>query len=488
MAYQKRNFKKDQLLTAEDLNAMDDQIALNEESAKKANDDIKNKLDKSAVVQEKGNSETAVMSQDAATEEFDKLSEDIADFENGTYSLTAENITSIPENADLDDYKSLGNYKVTSTAISQTIGNIPHKLPGRLTVYGAYDDTSKLVQIYTTGGSVPYTYLRNYNNEWKSWHRVVTHDEFEPLIAKALKSSNIAITSSNYTDYFADYNDIPINTVYNINYGVPLANSPEGEGTLNQTDSERGFPSGTVFTISGHGDTSQKRGRMQIFVTSAPSVNQSIISFRSAYVSAGELLWTPWQKYSETYSVTASNIVIRKATAHQFFTDLNDAPINSIYQIDLDCDVGTLANHPNPGQSCVLMTFGYSHVSRHGMVQMCFGLGGATKMFYRYGYVQSSTEYRWTAWEKVFTESSETSDYLVNMGRLPDGSDLNNITGNCYYLVGDNAGNQNVPTEESGFITSKNVKNITLHTFEALTGERYSRYAVAGEWSEWVDG
>jgi hypothetical protein len=40
MAYQKRNFKKDQLLTADDLNAMDDQIASNEESAKKANDDI----------------------------------------------------------------------------------------------------------------------------------------------------------------------------------------------------------------------------------------------------------------------------------------------------------------------------------------------------------------------------------------------------------------------------------------------------------------
>lgn len=77
MAYQKRNFKKDQLLTADDLNAMDDQIASNEESAKKANDDIKNKLDKSAVVKEKGNSETAVMSQAAATKEFDELSEEI---------------------------------------------------------------------------------------------------------------------------------------------------------------------------------------------------------------------------------------------------------------------------------------------------------------------------------------------------------------------------------------------------------------------------
>ena len=91
MAYQKRNFKKDQLLTAEDLNAMDDQIALNEESAKKANDDTKNKLDKSAVVQGKGGSETAVMSQAAATVEFDKLSEEIGDFRTQTPTITMEN-------------------------------------------------------------------------------------------------------------------------------------------------------------------------------------------------------------------------------------------------------------------------------------------------------------------------------------------------------------------------------------------------------------
>ena len=143
---------------------------------------------------------------------------------------------------------------------------------------------------------------------------------------------------------------------------------------------------------------------MQIFTTSHPSTGQSIMCFRNAYTSGGELKWTPWQKYSETYALTASNIVIRKATAHEFFTDLNDAPINSIYQIDLDCDEGTLLNHPNPGQSCVLITFGFSHVSRHGMVQQCFGLGGDTKMFFRYGYLQSTDNYIWTPWKRVLTE------------------------------------------------------------------------------------
>ena len=77
MAYKKRNFKKDQLLTAEDLNAMDDQIALNEESAKNANESLKNKLDKTSIVQTTGIEEDKVMSQAAATIEFNKLSEEI---------------------------------------------------------------------------------------------------------------------------------------------------------------------------------------------------------------------------------------------------------------------------------------------------------------------------------------------------------------------------------------------------------------------------
>ena len=123
MAYQKRNFKKDQLLTADDLNKMDDQIALNEESAKKANDDIKNKLDKSSVVQEKGNSETAVMSQAAATKEFGKLSEDIEQERNRAVAREneIEELISLPTQEAVDKWLD-DHPEATTTVLDASLG------------------------------------------------------------------------------------------------------------------------------------------------------------------------------------------------------------------------------------------------------------------------------------------------------------------------------------------------------------------------------
>lgn len=485
MAYQKRNFKKDQLLTADDLNAMDDQIASNEESAKKANDDIKNKLDKSAVVQGKGDSETAVMSQAAATVEFDKLSEDIDYLTKNTAALDSNDAETILANSDADTYTTPGNYKVKSTADAETIDNLPENISGRLTVYESYM-TNRLLQTYATSTSVPRMYVRSYNgSKWYGWEKIITASNVAEIVKNSIVSSNITISKKNYTEYFTDFNDIPVNTVYAIEQDVPLLNSPPGNNMVDRAGETSGYMAGTVLTCSGN--STSVRARFQIFMGQTSAQEQSIMCFRSGYPSDGVIKWYPWQTFSDRKALTATNIAVRKEIAQDVLPDMDNAEINSIYQIDLDCDEGTILNHPNPGQSCVLITFGFSHTSRHGMVQMCFGIGGATKMFYRYGYKQSSTEYRWTDWEKVRTESSETSDYLKNMGRLSDGSDLNNITGNCYYLVGDNAGNQNVPTEKAGFITSKNVKNITLQTYETLTGGRYSRYAVADEWHEWVE-
>lgn len=328
----------------------------------------------------------------------------IDDIKNISFVLEAINADTIPENADFDNYTTQGNYKVATVAIAKTISNIPDRLSGRLTVISTTESTY-LIQKFETNSSTPRIYVRTYmKGTWNAWFRMVLNSEFEELKSNTLKSSNVLITASNYTDYFTDYNDIPINSVYNINYGVPLLNSPHGNETLNQEGDTLEYPNGTVFTISGNSDADKVRGRMQIFTGSHPSTEQSYMCFRNAYTNNNVLYWSEWQKFSESYAVTSSNIVIRKATAHKFFTDLNDAPINSIYQIDLDCDEGTLLNHPNPGQSCVLITFGFSHVSRHGMVQQCFGLGGDTKMFFRYGYLNSTDDYRWTPWKRVLTE------------------------------------------------------------------------------------
>lgn len=330
--------------------------------------------------------------------------DDVEEAKKNSLALSAATALTIGANEDFNNYTTPGNFKVLTASVANTVVNIPDRLAGRLTVV-SNTENSYVIQQYETNSTIPRTYMRTYTKgTWNAWHRIVLNEEIEALETNALQSSNVQITTDNYADNFTDFNDIPINTVYNINYGVPLLNFPPGNETLNQEGETLENPSGTVFTISGNGDGTKARGRMQIFTTSHPTTQQSIMCFRNAYTSGGVLMWTPWQKYSESYALTSSNIVIRKATAHQFFTDLNDAPINSIYQIDLDCDEGTLLNHPNPGQSCVLITFGFSHVSRHGMVQQCFGLGGDTKMFFRYGYLQSTDNYIWTPWKRVLTE------------------------------------------------------------------------------------
>lgn len=420
------------------------------------------------------------------TKDVSELSEDIAYLTKNTATLDSDNAETIPANSDADTYTTVGNYKVSSTTVAETIANLPENISGRLTVYESYMP-NRLLQTFVTTTSVPRLYVRSYNgSKWYDWERITTASNVAEMLKNSIVSSNILITKNNYTEYFTDFDDIPVNTVYAIEQDVPLLNSPPGNIVVDHAGETSGYMAGTVLTCSGN--STSVRACFQVFFGQTSMQNQSVMCFRSGYPSDGVIKWYPWQTFSDRKALTATNIAVRKEIAQDVLPDMDNAEINSIYQIDLDCDEGTILNNPNPGKSCVLITFGFSHTSRHGMVQMCFGLGGATKMFYRYGYKQSSTEYRWTDWEKVRTESSETSDYLKNMGRLPDGSDLNNITGNCYYLVGDNAENQNVPTEKAGFITSKNVNNITLHTYEALSGERYSRYAVAGEWTEWVDG
>jgi hypothetical protein len=97
MAYQKKNFKREQLLTADDLNSMDLQIYENYEKCKTLDEElieaqakiieilktvnglIRDKLAKDDVVQTSGDSTEKVMSQKAVTEGLKNLSDNKID-------------------------------------------------------------------------------------------------------------------------------------------------------------------------------------------------------------------------------------------------------------------------------------------------------------------------------------------------------------------------------------------------------------------------
>lgn len=332
-----------------------------------------------------------------------------------------------------------------------------------------------------------------------------------------INNSGVSITATNKDQFFSDCNDAPLNTVYRIHADAKMENTPFGygmstaagvyDGTLR---SVTGYISGTLMTY-GASDSAKH----QTFITNAGAGSEpAIMYFRTYYYSTG---WTEWHGVSDILSPTSTNIAIRKKMIAPYldadgnptatntgtpnpqcmiddpriFNDFNDAPNNSIYQIDLDCDASVMANNPNPGKSSVLLTSSFTYRTRHAIYQMCIGLDGSRGsdafMFYRYCYQIASNpaEYMWTPWERVITEKM-LSGYVQNKGRISDGSDMNTIKGNSVYLVGDNAGHQNVPTQKAGFLTTKTVNTITLQTYETLDGERYSRNAVGDVWSEWV--
>ena len=136
MAYQKRNFKKDQLLTADDLNAMDDQIALNEESAKKNNQSLKDKFDKSSVVQEEGDSTEKVMSQKAVTEGLKNLSDNKLDKTRIVHTTGSAEDMVISQRATTEEFEK----KFNKSNVVQSTGYAEDKVMSQASATKEFDD------------------------------------------------------------------------------------------------------------------------------------------------------------------------------------------------------------------------------------------------------------------------------------------------------------------------------------------------------------
>lgn len=334
---------------------------------------------------------------------------------------------------------------------------------------------------------------------------------------ETMENSGITITADNKSTYFTDANNAPINQWFEITAGAEIANTPYGNGTTsasgvytNGVRSFAGYLNGMLFTYR----TTNGARTAQIFVSAQNATgasDPSVLYYRAKYY-AGQ--WSDWHKVSDKMATSASNIAIRKKmiapyldgdgnpTADEqyssnpnpqymaddplIFKDFNDAPLQSVYQIDLDCDATVMANNPKPGVSSVLITTGFSYTLRHGTVQLCVGIKtGETFAYIRYGYQNAVNDYRWTAWTDL-TASIDTSTVLINNGRFANGGDINDLTGNSIYMLGTNGNYAHAPSDLTfGFITTKSVGSIIHQTIETSTSI-YLRSYDGTNWSEWV--
>lgn len=314
---------------------------------------------------------------------------------NATMFLDTSVNTSIPANSDLDSYTTPGSFGCGSASTAETLSHCPIAVAFRMIVMDLAATNRKCQIIIPHSATNLRLFMRYNDGTWKDWIRCVLPNE-------TIVSQNTVISNSSQ---LSSYNDAPLNSILAMNR-PEIPNGPDGDSNLINVDSEPGYLRGTLITYTPQTGTITYKAQIFIGYYSSIANNSPIISYRFAISSSGVWTWSPWAKFSQNRFLGATNVVIRASTANLYFTDLNDAPINTIYQIDMDCVVGVLSNHPAPGYSAVLMTYAYALGTRHGMVQELYSLqSGRCVKYFRYGWLDSADDYRWTAWEKVLTET-----------------------------------------------------------------------------------
>lgn len=320
------------------------------------------------------------------------ITDEITSNLNGYAELTNIAATYLTDTDSVDSLTS-GNYVVPNSAVASAV-DLPYASGGRLFVIDGHAMNRK-IEVFLSDGSV---YIRSQESatSWTAWSNY-------SQLSEVVKATNITVASTADLD---DFNNAPINSIITVNR-VDIPNAPPGDGFLINPDSTTGILRGMLVTFSPR-KTMPFNQIFQIYIGYYASItdNYPDLCYRFALTSGGSVTWSPWGKFSQDKFLGASNIVLRASTAQQFFTNLNNAPINSIYQIDKDCVAGVLTNHPAPGYSAVLMTYAFAVSTRHGIVQTLYSLqNGDVVEYIRYGWLNNVDDYRFSPWRKTVTEA-----------------------------------------------------------------------------------
>lgn len=307
----------------------------------------------------------------------------------GKLGLTHSDAAAIPDGSDLNNLTA-GTYYVENATHAATMINGPVKNGGYILITTELISAVTYAQlaIINTNSGILY-YRVKYSGTWTPWSKALTTNDPE------------VITSATAAQYFPNnsFNDVTDNAIYYLSSTLTLTDGPDGDNRIISPDGDTGSISGTLFVYSPQkGIGPKSTGVVQLLVGYRSGTYFPTLSYRIGSYSGSAYTWSKWSKFEQNGYLHASNQIIYGGS--MIYSDLNDIPANSIYQLDLNLDgsdaAHTLAHHPAPGVSCVVMCYAYSYSTEHGKVQVLYTIDG--RMYWRYGYFQTTNDYRWTQW------------------------------------------------------------------------------------------
>lgn len=221
----------------------------------------------------------------------------------------------------------------------------------------------------------------------------------------ALESSEISIDNDDELAEYPSFNDFPINKIVHIAGNLMPTDGPRGYVDIGHNNMDSGTYSAVVLTYSAKTNTSAIVQICVLYNDNYAYDKKPRTATRYGRIVNGATVWTEWSTMSENTVLHASDKVV-DINSYQTvtFSDFNDAPPNTMYQVDLNCG-STILNNPSPGNSGMLMTLAFSPIQRHALVQHHYALEGADiAMYIRYSYKQNTDVFIWTPWKKVVTE------------------------------------------------------------------------------------
>ena len=136
---------------------------------------------------------------------FTNIVESLRNADATKFELLAENVTTIPDNSNLNSYTTPGNYAVTNKTHAATMANIPVPVGGKLIVMNVASNLN-IAQIYIAANveTNARTFIRYWSGgSWTNWLYLIQSDSFNSVVsdvASLNKKFNIQYNEGTWAD------------------------------------------------------------------------------------------------------------------------------------------------------------------------------------------------------------------------------------------------------------------------------------------------